>query len=242
MEILALADAEESYLYEYFNPARTKGVELIISCGDLKAKYLEFLQTVVNVPVLYVTGNHDTRYREHTPEGCISIEDTVYEYKGIRIAGLGGSYRYKPEKPPFMYTEAQMAKRVKKLTRRRFRPYGGIDILVTHAPCDGYGDMDDIPHWGFECFNTLLEQEKPDLMLYGHVHKEYEGFRRELDHPSGTRLINCYGSYRFSIEPKPVERTDFQNWRISMIRRMDEQRRQRKHVSENMDGNRPWIY
>ena len=32
-----------------------------------------------------------------------------------------------------------------------------FDILLTHAPCRGYGDMEDLPHRGFECFNDLLK-------------------------------------------------------------------------------------
>ena len=46
MKILAVADTELPYLYEYYNPQRTKGVDLIIGCGDLKAKYLSFLVTM----------------------------------------------------------------------------------------------------------------------------------------------------------------------------------------------------
>ena len=34
---------------------------------------------------------------------------------------------------------------------------------------------------------------KPKYMLHGHVHKEYGNFKRELEHPSGTKIINAYG-------------------------------------------------
>lgn len=43
MKILVLADEESKSLYEYFSPEKIKGVDLIISCGDLKASYLTFL-------------------------------------------------------------------------------------------------------------------------------------------------------------------------------------------------------
>lgn len=49
-------------------------------------------------PSLYVHGNHDDKYNVKPPEGCICIEDEIYEYEGVRFLGLGGSNRYKPGK------------------------------------------------------------------------------------------------------------------------------------------------
>ena len=33
--------------------------DLVVSCGDLPFDYLEYLVTVLNVPLVYVPGNHD---------------------------------------------------------------------------------------------------------------------------------------------------------------------------------------
>ena len=52
--------------------------------------------------------------------------------------------------------------------------HNGFDILVTHSPARGYGDLDDLPHMGFACFNSLLEKWKPKYMFYGHVHANYQ--------------------------------------------------------------------
>ena len=62
MKILALADEESKMLWDYFRPERLEGVDLIISCGDLRASYLSFLATFTHAPVLYVHGNHDASY------------------------------------------------------------------------------------------------------------------------------------------------------------------------------------
>ena len=43
MKILAVADEEEKILWDYYDPEKTKDVDLIISCGDLSPHYLEFL-------------------------------------------------------------------------------------------------------------------------------------------------------------------------------------------------------
>ena len=52
MRILLVADKEEKNLWDYFHKDKVKGVDLIISCGDLDPKYLEFLVTMVNKPLL----------------------------------------------------------------------------------------------------------------------------------------------------------------------------------------------
>lgn len=197
MKILIVADEESKSLWDYFSPDKLKGIDLIISCGDLSANYLQFLVTFANCPLIYVRGNHDRGYDRNPPDGCISIEDKIFNWKGLRIAGLGGSMRYKPGSD--MYTEKEMRARCRRL-RAKILFTGGIDILVTHAPAKGYGDMDDLPHRGFECFNDILMRFKPLYMLHGHVHKTYGArFKRERNHPSGTLIINAYESHILEI-------------------------------------------
>ncbi|MBQ9443894.1 MAG: metallophosphoesterase [Lachnospiraceae bacterium] len=200
MRILVIADEESKALWDYYTPERTEGVDLIISCGDLKASFLEFLVTLTNCPVLYVPGNHDSAYEQNPPEGCENIDGRIYRFQGVRILGLGGSMKYK--NGPYMYTEAGMRHRIWK-TRWDILKNGGFDILVTHAPAKGYGDMEDLPHRGYECFNTLLNICHPAYMLHGHVHASYmSGFKRETLHSSGTKLINAYEKYTFDFEEK----------------------------------------
>ena len=174
MKILVIADMESKALWDYFEPEKLEDVDLIISCGDLNPRYLEFLVTMAHCPLVYVHGNHDGAYEKDPPEGCECIEDMIYRYKGLRILGLGGSMRYK--EGSCMYTEGQMRMRALKGRLRAFLT-GGIDILV---------------HRGLACFNNLMQALHPRLMLHGHVHKSYGHFTREIEHPSGTRIVNAY--------------------------------------------------
>ena len=103
MKILAISDVESKYLWDYFQPEKLEGVDLILSCGDLKASYLTLLATFTHAPLLYVHGNHDTGYERTPPEGCECIEDKLVEVNGLRILGLGGSARYSGG--PHQYTE-----------------------------------------------------------------------------------------------------------------------------------------
>lgn len=197
MKILVLADEESKSLWDYYTPDKVEGIDLIISCGDLNAAYLEFLVTLSSCPVLYVPGNHDSAYVNHPPEGCENIDGRIYNHYGIRIMGLGGSMKYKDG--PYMYSEKQMRSRVRKLYPGIIKNRG-VDIFVTHAPARGYGDMDDLPHRGYDCFNSLLNICHPAYMLHGHVHASYmSGFRRETHHPSGTVIINAFDKYNIEF-------------------------------------------
>ena len=153
MKLLLIADEEAPYLWDFYQPGRLEGIDLILSCGDLKQEYLEFLVTMGNKPLYYVHGNHDKGYEKFPPEGCECLDDQLITVKGLRILGLGGCVRYNPG--PYQYTEEEMAKRIKRLDRK-LRKAGGVDIIITHAPPRGYGDAEDNAHRGFECFNLLF--------------------------------------------------------------------------------------
>ena len=198
MRILALSDAEDRALWDHYEPSRLQDVELILSCGDLPPEYLQFIVTMANCPLLYVRGNHDARYDWDPPEGCMDIDGTVYNYRGLRILGLGGSMRYKNGSD--MYTESEMKARISRLWPK-IALMNGFDILLSHAPAAGYGDMEDLAHRGFECFNDLIMKWSPAYMLHGHVHKEYGGgFVRERRHAAGTRIINAYGKAYLDVK------------------------------------------
>lgn len=193
MKILVLADEESKYLWDYFEKNKLDGIDLIISCGDLKPAYLSFLATFSKVPVLYVHGNHDGIYKEKPPEGCICIEDTVYIYKGIRILGLGGSMNY--NNGPHQYTEKEMASRVRKLQMKLWR-HKGFDILVTHSPARNFNDGEDLPHMGFQVFRKLLDKYMPKYFIHGHVHLTYKwNQQRECKYNEHTTVINAFERY-----------------------------------------------
>src|SRR6185295_13258779 len=92
--ILAVADAEDRALAEHFDPERWRGVDLILSLGDLKPDYLDYLVSRLNVRCLYVRGNHDAAYAEAPPAGCDNVDGRVVRFSGLRIAGLEGSRWY----------------------------------------------------------------------------------------------------------------------------------------------------
>ena len=201
MKILFLSDEECPALWDYYVPGRLSDYQLIISCGDLKASYLSFLVTMARCPVLYVHGNHDTRYDSTPPEGCDCIDGRVVEYNGVRIMGLGGCLKYHPG--AHQYTDRQMRGRILKM-RWPIRKAGGVDILVTHAPAEGLGDSEDVAHWGFPSLRTFLDKYQPTYHVHGHVHMTYgQTISRALSY-NETTVINAYERYTLELPDREV--------------------------------------
>ena len=210
MHILAISDEPSPRLWGDLCREALRGVDLILSAGDLPAKYLSFLTCFTSAPIVYIPGNHDDRYDREPPEGCLCADGKVVLVKGVRILGLGGSLRYRPD-GIHMYSEKEMAGRIASL-RRMLRATGGFDILLTHAPLRGLGDQEDLPHRGFECFGPLLDRYQPLVMVHGHVHQSYTAshFLREREW-NGVPVINASTTYEFDLpevsgRPEPNRR------------------------------------
>lgn len=172
MKILCVSDTVVPQLESAANLRRRyNDIDLIISCGDLPPVYLEFITSVLNVPLYYVRGNHDEIYDERPPGGD-NLHGRVLTYKGLTFAGLEGSMRY--NKGKIQYTESQMMQMVLKMGLRvgydRFRNGHGVDVLVTHSPPFGIHDAEDLPHTGFKSLLKFMEWYKPRYMIHGHVH------------------------------------------------------------------------
>ena len=189
MKILTLSDEPCRALWQEDARSRLEGIDLILSCGDLPRAYLEFLTNFTTAPIVYVHGNHD----KVSPEGCISAEDKLIVWRGIRILGLGGSIRYDP-KAVHQYTEQEMARRVARV-RRTAAKAGGIDILLTHSPARGLNDGSDPAHKGFECFHQLLEEFQPKYFVHGHVHISYNPAQPRLQQRGEVTVINASERY-----------------------------------------------
>ena len=213
LRVLAVADVEERALWSGNVAERFSDVDLILAAGDLDADYLEFLVTIVNKPLLYVHGNHDERYVHNPPQGCICVDDGAYVYRGLRIVGLGGSRRYR--EGTYMYTERQMRRRIRKVSRQ-VKMLGGVDLLLCHAPVRGVGDLDDIPHQGFESRGEMVERWHPQYLVHGHVHEGYTAnFRRERTMGAGTKVINAFGHVVLDVSVGQLS----YGWKQSLVNR-----------------------
>jgi Icc-related predicted phosphoesterase len=179
VKILAVSDRVVKSIYSTHIRERFSDVDLVLSCGDLPYSYLEFIASMLDVPCFFVHGNHDRP--EYQSNGCVLVEPggwvdldgrTVHA-RGVILAGLEGSIRYKPE-GDFQYTERQMAFKVRRMApallmnRLRYGRY--LDVLITHAPPFTIHDGEDLCHRGFKALLWFMDRFRPRYLLHGHKH------------------------------------------------------------------------
>ncbi|MBL7066079.1 MAG: metallophosphoesterase [Anaerolineae bacterium] len=199
MKILAISDQVVKGIYSSHIRQRFGDVDMVLSCGDLPYSYLEYIVTLLGVPCFFVHGNHD--HPEYTadgrtlvgPGGWTNLDGRTVEDKGVLLAGLEGSMRYKP-RAPFQYTESEMAYKVWRLAPALLmnRLFHGryLDILIAHSPPFGIHDGEDLPHRGFKTLLWFMARFRPRYLLHGHKHVYGpETWRtRYLD----TEVVNVY--------------------------------------------------
>ncbi len=196
MKILTVSDQVVSILHSPGLRERTPEVEAILACGDLPADYLEYLVSMLNVPLFYVMGNHDSESGTPAyPEGGENLDRRVVAFNGVLIAGLEGAQRYNA-KPHFQYTENEMRARIAALApalllnKARYGRY--LDILITHAPPYHIHDGEDYAHRGFKSFVWFIEHYQPRYLVHGHVHV-YDNRTETVTTRGATTIVNTYG-------------------------------------------------
>jgi uncharacterized protein len=199
--ILAIADEVNDGLYgETLKELRP---DLVIGCGDLPFDYLENIVSRLDVPLLFVPGNHDPDLQRPDarwlplsfdgegpgPGGCVDVDGRIVEAAGLVVAGLGGSPRYRPG--PNQYTESQMRRRALRLRLRLWlRRAAGrrpLDVLVTHTPPAGEDADQDAVHRGFPSLAAFDEAVQPRLHVHGHTLQFGPRRERRL---GATRVVN----------------------------------------------------
>lgn len=218
MKLLAVSDEVVEFIYSPRVKDHFADIDLVLGCGDVPFYYLEYIVTVLDVPLYYVPGNHDrlAQYHAdgrvvHRAEGCELLDQRTAAFPsaeyaaaspgaasgprpGLLLAGLGGSMRYN-QSEGHQYNEAEMLGRVLRLAPRllanRLRHGRAVDILVTHAPPRGIHDAPDLAHTGFQSFRLFIDLFRPKLLLHGHSHV-YRNDAITVTRYKETRVINVY--------------------------------------------------
>ena len=203
MKILCVSDTVVSQMENAAHLRRRyHDVELVVSCGDMPASYLEYITSVLNIPLFYVRGNHDTGYDERPPGGN-NLHRKRVEYHGISFYGIEGSLKY--NNGPVQYSQLEMTSMVYKsalpLLYYRARKGRGVDVFVTHAPARDIHDQPDLPHRGINAFKQFMEWYRPRYMLHGHVHTYDRRAIIETEHAE-TCVMNINPVTLLEIEPE----------------------------------------
>jgi Icc-related predicted phosphoesterase len=199
VKILAVSDEVVERLYTLCASGHFREIELILGCGDLPYHYLENLLTFLNIPLLYVPGNHDPNYNADNTlayvEGGSNLDLKVVRFKRFLIGGFGGSVRYRPNSTN-QYSQSDAYLRAFRMLPRLLlnkTKYGrSLDILITHSPPFKIHDDDTQAHQGLKAINWLIHVAKPRYHFHGHTH-----FQRGNLSPSETihdltKIANVY--------------------------------------------------
>jgi Icc-related predicted phosphoesterase len=204
-KVLSLSDMLVSFVYSPQVRCRFGDIDLLIGCGDLAYYYLEYVLDALDVPCFFVRGNHDkvVEYslegQRTAPAGAVDLHGKVIYHRGLLLAGVEGSLRYRPG--PFQYAHSEMWGHVFRLVpglignKLRYGRY--LDVFVSHSPPQGIHDMPDLPHQGIKAFRWLLKVFIPAYHFHGHVHI-YRPDTVSRSYYGDTVVINSYG-YRETV-------------------------------------------
>lgn len=197
MKILSVSDVEVNLVYSPQIAQRFRGVDLIVGCGDLQNHYLDYIVSMLNVPLYYVHGNHvhSEAGVTRSPEGGTNLHRRSVRdgQSGLILAGLEGSLKY--NYGPHQYTQNEMWMMAwtlglsLQMNKLRYGRY--LDVLVTHASPWHIHDADDLPHRGFKPFLWLMRVFRPRLLLHGHIHLYRQDAVAETQYEA-TRVINTF--------------------------------------------------
>ncbi|HEX2697972.1 MAG TPA: metallophosphoesterase [Anaerolineales bacterium] len=199
MKILAISDQVEERIYTLAAQGHFQDVRLILGCGDLPYTYLEYLVSVLNVPMMYVPGNHDPEYNPRSAmthaEGGSNLDLKSVCVKDVLIAGFGGSIRYRPDGVN-QYTQGEANFRAAQLMLglmlNRARYGRALDILITHSPPLGIHDDDTQAHRGLNALNWILRWARPRYHFHGHTHFMRQNLAEWKTQLGPTTIMNVY--------------------------------------------------
>ncbi|MBX9865729.1 MAG: metallophosphatase domain-containing protein [Burkholderiales bacterium] len=174
MKIVCLSDTHSQHYY--FTEKLPRSGDIIIHAGDLTrvgsvAGIQDFIDWFTELPYKYkifIAGNHDFALQKeksqiHFPENIIYLEHNRVVIEGIKIWGspaidcFGWAFdKTDVERDDIYYTIPR-----------------DCDIIVSHVP--PYGIMDKRSminqHVGCKILKRRIEEIKPKLVIFGHVHE-----------------------------------------------------------------------
>jgi len=208
LQLLGLSDIEIGFIYSPMVVDRFKNIDILISCGDLPYYYLEYIVSMLNVPMYYVRGNHASAVETTTagdrtsPWGAFDLNQRVLEDDtGLLLAGLEGSLQY--NQGPHQYSQNEywfkVFKLVPALLANKLRSGRYLDVFVAHAPPWHIHDESDRPHQGIKAFRWLIDVFQPTYFLHGHIHL-YRNDAVTQTQVNKTNVVNVFGFKELEID------------------------------------------
>jgi Icc-related predicted phosphoesterase len=191
------------------------GGDLIIHAGDLMnsgryaseaSEFLYWYNELSNYTnKVFIAGNHDRLYEDDSETAgylneayapnCVYLQDKSFDVDGIKIYGS-------PWQPAFYDWAFNLPRNGEDLREKWFWIPDNTDILITHGPPWGHCDVTPYGNLnvGCELLRVRVDELKPKIHVFGHVHSGY-GYKFH----EGTHFINASVlNERYNYENKPI--------------------------------------
>lgn len=153
--------------------------DLVIILGDIHCYELDKIVDIVpNEKIIALRGNHD-KFEIYDKYNIRNINGQIYEYNGIKFAGIEGSFKYKHGEFP-SYTHYESLVLASAIPR-------DAEILITHDSMFKENKYD-VAHMGLAGITYYLLENKVQWHIHGHIHKSYQN-----QYVNGTREKSVYG-------------------------------------------------
>ena len=151
--------------------------DICITLGDISGNDFDIIKKYIPINKLYgIVGNHDS-LDALEQNGINNINGQVIECKGIKIAAIMGSNRYKNGDYGMM-TQDECIELEQKMKE--------ADILVSHDKAYIFDRHDNV-HDGLKGITDYIYRNHIPLHIHGHLHEEYEETLK-----NGTKSICIY--------------------------------------------------
>lgn len=182
INILFITDTHNCLAYtdkylNYLKSLRTTDYDICIILGDVSGLDIDAIKSIIPKEKLFgIVGNHDS-INSMDINNITNIHGKVIQCKGIKIAAIMGSNRYKQGDYGTINQEEsiQIAESMKT-----------ADILVSHDKAYIW-DKNDNVHDGLKGITYYLYKNHVPIHIHGHLHEEFEELLK-----NGTKSLGLF--------------------------------------------------
>jgi len=210
MKICIISD---THMKHKFLSLKTYGADVLIHCGDMTGnggsgamtQFFEWFSSQDQFKhKIAIAGNHDWIFEKNpalaktlVPENVAYLEDEELIIDGVKFYGTPVQKIFCNW--AFNRSEAKMAQHWAAIP-------GDTDVLITHSPPYGIGDL--VPwqgehHGSPSLYMEVMERIKPKIHCFGHIHEGYG--MKILENTKFINASNLDGDYQCVNNPFLVE-------------------------------------
>lgn len=200
IRIVAISDTHGLHRHLQVPPG-----DILVHAGDMTgrgqldqvADFNEWLGGLPHRHKVVIAGNHDFCFEQQPLESAALLTNCIYLFdKAITLDGL---CFYGSPWQPWFYDWAFNLARGSKLRAKWDLIPAGTDVLITHGPPLGHGDVTSRGEpVGCADLRAVVREKRPKYHIFGHIHEAYGVTYNE--HTTFTNASSC------TLQYQPVQR------------------------------------